>query len=198
MAGVEAIQHLTNQLSRLPGVGKKTAQRLAFHIVSMPEEEVRELAVSIFNGKKKVHYCPVCGNFTDVDPCAICADPKRRHDIVCVVRDARDVNALERMREFDGLYHVLGGVISPMDGIGPDDIRIRELMTRLAAGEINEVVLATNPDVEGEATAAYISRLIKPMGIKVTRIAHGVPVGGELEYTDEVTLLRAFQGRTTL
>lgn len=198
MAGVEAIQHLTNQLSRLPGVGKKTAQRLAFHIVSMPEEEVRELAVSIFNGKKKVHYCPVCGNFTDVDPCAICADPKRRHDIVCVVRDARDVYALERMREFDGLYHVLGGVISPMDGVGPDDIRIRELMTRLAAGEINEVVLATNPDVEGEATAAYISRLIKPMGIKVTRIAHGVPVGGELEYTDEVTLLRAFQGRTTL
>ena len=198
MAGVEAIQHLTNQLSRLPGVGKKTAQRLAFHIVSMPEDEVRELAVSIFNGKKKVHYCPVCGNFTDVDPCAICADPKRRHDIVCVVRDARDVYALERMREFDGLYHVLGGVISPMDGIGPDDIRIRELMTRLAAGEINEVVLATNPDVEGEATAAYISRLIKPMGVKVTRIAHGVPVGGELEYTDEVTLLRAFQGRTTL
>lgn len=198
MAGVEAIQHLTNQLSRLPGIGKKTAQRLAFHIVSMPEEEVRELAVSIFNGKKKVHYCPVCGNFTDVDPCAICADPKRRHDIVCVVRDARDVNALERMREFDGLYHVLGGVISPMDGIGPDDIRIRELMTRLAGGEINEVVLATNPDVEGEATAAYISRLIKPMGVKVTRIAHGVPVGGELEYTDEVTLLKAFQGRTTL
>ncbi len=198
MAGVEAIQHLTNQLSRLPGIGKKTAQRLAFHIVSMPEEEVRELAVSIFNGKKKVHYCPVCGNFTDVDPCAICADPKRRHDIVCVVRDARDVNALERMREFDGLYHVLGGVISPMDGIGPDDIRIRELMTRLAGGEINEVVLATNPDVEGEATAAYISRLIKPMGVKVTRIAHGVPVGGELEYTDEVTLLKAFQGRTIL
>ena len=198
MAGVEAIQHLTNQLSRLPGVGKKTAQRLAFHIVSMPEDEVRELAVSIFNGKKKVHYCPVCGNFTDVDPCAICQDPKRRHDIVCVVRDARDVNALERMREFDGLYHVLGGVISPMDGVGPDDIRIRELMTRLASGEITEVVLATNPDVEGEATAAYISRLIKPMGVKVTRIAHGVPVGGELEYTDEVTLLRAFQGRTTL
>ena len=198
MAGVEAIQHLTNQLSRLPGVGKKTAQRLAFHIVSMPEDEGWELAVSIFNGKKKVHYCPVCGNFTDVDPCAICQDPKRRHDIVCVVRDARDVNALERMREFDGLYHVLGGVISPMDGVGPDDIRIRELMSRLASGEITEVVLATNPDVEGEATAAYISRLIKPMGVKVTRIAHGVPVGGELEYTDEVTLLRAFQGRTTL
>ena len=198
MAGVEAIQHLTNQLSRLPGIGKKTAQRLAFHIVGMPEEEVRELAVSIFNGKKKVHFCPVCGNFTDVDPCAICSDPERRPDIVCVVRDARDVNALERMREYDGLYHVLGGVISPMDGVGPDDIRIRELMTRLASGEIKEVVLATNPDVEGEATAAYISRLLKPMGVTVTRIAHGVPVGGELEYTDEVTLLRAFQGRITL
>ncbi len=198
MAGVEAIQLLTNQLSRLPGIGRKTAQRLAFHIVSMPENEVRELAVSIYNGKKKVHFCPVCGNLTDVDPCAICRDPERRHDIVCVVRDARDVNAIERMREYDGLYHVLGGVISPMDNIGPDDIRIRELMTRLAAGEIQEVVLATNPDVEGEATAAYISRLIKPMGVTVTRIAHGVPVGGELEYTDEVTLLRAFQGRTKL
>ena len=198
MAGVEAISQLTNQLSRLPGIGRKTAQRLAFHIIGMPEDEVRELAVSIFNGKKKVHFCPICGNFTDVDPCAICADPERRHDIVCVVKDARDVNALERMREFNGLYHVLGGVISPMDGVGPDDIRIRELMSRLASGEIQEVVLATNPDVEGEATAAYISRLIKPMGVKVTRIAHGVPVGGELEYTDEVTLLRAFQGRTTL
>ena len=198
MAGVEAISQLTNQLSRLPGIGRKTAQRLAFHIISMPEEEVRELAVSIYNGKKKVHFCPVCGNFTDVDPCAICADPERRHDIVCVVKDARDVNALERMRDYNGLYHVLGGVISPMDGVGPDDIRIRELLTRLSGGEIQEVVLATNPDVEGEATAAYISRLLKPMGVKVTRIAHGVPVGGELEYTDEVTLLRAFQGRTTV
>lgn len=198
MAGVEAIQQLTNQLSRLPGIGKKTAQRLAFHIVGMPEEEVRALAVSIYNGKKKVHFCPVCGNFTDVDPCAICADADRRRDIVCVVRDARDVNAMERMREYNGLYHVLGGVISPMDGVGPDDIRIRELLSRLSSGEIQEVVLATNPDVEGEATAAYLSRLIKPLGVKVTRIAHGVPVGGELEYTDEVTLLRAFQGRTTL
>lgn len=198
MAGVEAIEHLTNQLSRLPGIGKKTAQRLAFHIIGMPEDEVRELAVSIFNGKKKVHFCPICGNFTDTDPCAICADAERRHDIVCVVRDARDVNAMERMREYNGLYHVLGGVISPMDGVGPDDIRIRELLSRLSSGEIQEVVLATNPDVEGEATAAYLSRLIKPLGVKVTRIAHGVPVGGELEYTDEVTLLRAFQGRTTL
>ena len=195
MAEVEAISRLVNQLSRLPGIGRKTAQRLAYHIIGLPEEQVRELAVAIFNGKKQIHFCPICGNYTDVDPCAICSDSERQHDIVCVVRDPRDVNAMERMRDYNGLYHVLHGVISPMDGVGPDDIRIRELMSRLAEGEIQEVVLATNPDVEGEATAAYISRLIKPMGIKVTRIAQGVPVGGELEYTDEVTLLRAFQGR---
>ena len=195
MAEIEAIARLVNQLSKLPGVGRKTAQRLAYHIIALPEDQVRELAAAIFNGKKQIHFCPICGNYTDTDPCPICADSSRRKDIVCVVRDPRDVNALERMREYDGLYHVLHGVISPMDGVGPDDIRIRELMSRLASGEIKEVVLATNPDVEGEATAAYISRLIKPMGVKVTRIAHGVPIGGELEYTDEVTLLRAFQGR---
>ena len=198
MAEIEAIAKLVNQLSKLPGVGRKTAQRLAYHIIALPEDQVRELAVAIFNGKKQIHFCPICGNYTDTDPCPICADSSRRKDIVCVVRDPRDVNALERMREYDGLYHVLHGVISPMDGVGPDDIRIRELMSRLASGAIKEVVLATNPDVEGEATAAYISRLIKPMGVKVTRIAHGVPIGGELEYTDEVTLLRAFQGRTEL
>ena len=198
MAEIEAIAKLVNQLSKLPGVGRKTAQRLAYHIIDLPEDQVRELAVAIFNGKKQIHFCPICGNYTDTDPCPICADSSRRKDIVCVVRDPRDVNALERMREYDGLYHVLHGVISPMDGVGPDDIRIRELMSRLASGEIKEVVLATNPDVEGEATAAYISRLIKPMGVKVTRIAHGVPIGGELEYTDEVTLLRAFQGRTEI
>lgn len=198
MAEIEAIAKLVNQLSKLPGVGRKTAQRLAYHIIALPEDQVRELAVAIFNGKKQIHFCPICGNYTDTDPCSICADSSRRRDIVCVVRDPRDVNALERMREYDGMYHVLHGVISPMDGVGPDDIRIRELMTRLASGEIKEVVLATNPDVEGEATAAYISRLIKPMGVKVTRIAHGVPIGGELEYTDEVTLLRAFQGRTEI
>ena len=195
MAEIEAIAKLVNQLSKLPGVGRKTAQRLAYHIIALPEDQVRELAVAIFNGKKQIHFCPICGNYTDTDPCPICADSSRRKDIVCVVRDPRDVNALERMREYDGLYHVLHGVISPMYGVGPDDVRIRELMSRLASGEIKEVVLATNPDVEGEATAAYISRLIKPMGVKVTRIAHGVPIGGELEYTDEVTLLRAFQGR---
>ena len=198
MAEIEAIARLVNQLSKLPGVGRKTAQRLAYHILSLPEEQVRELASAIFNGKKQIHLCPVCGNYTDTDPCPICSDSDRRRDIVCVVRDPRDVNAMERMREYNGMYHVLHGVISPMDGIGPDDIRIRELMTRLSSGEIQEVVLATNPDVEGEATAAYISRLIKPMGVKVTRIAHGVPIGGELEYTDEVTLLRAFQGRQEL
>ena len=198
MAEIEAIAKLVNQLSRLPGVGRKTAQRLAYHIIALPEDQVRELAAAIYNGKKQIHFCPICGNYTDTDSCAICQDSSRRHDIVCVVRDPRDVNAMERMREYNGLYHVLHGVISPMDGVGPDDIRIRELMSRLAGGEIQEVVLATNPDVEGEATAAYISRLIKPMGVKVTRIAHGVPIGGELEYTDEVTLLRAFEGRTEL
>ena len=195
MAGIEAIDHLSLELSRLPGVGKKSAQRLAYHIISMKEEDVRELAVSIWNAKKKVHSCPVCGNFTDTDICPVCSDSNRRRDIVCVVKDARDVNAIERTRDYSGLYHVLGGVISPMDGVGPDDIRIRELMTRIGQGEIREVVLATNPDVEGEATAAYISRLIKPMGITVSRIAHGVPVGGELEFTDEITLMRALQGR---
>ena len=195
MAGIEAIDKLSNELSRLPGIGKKTAQRLAFHIVGLPEEQVRELAVAIYNGKKNVHLCPVCYNLTDREICSVCGDDGRDRSIICVVKDARDVNALERVRDYNGMYHVLGGVISPMDGIGPDDIRIRELMSRLASGEVKEVVLATNPDVEGEATASYISRLIKPMGIKVTRIAHGVPVGGELEYTDEITLLRAFEGR---
>ena len=195
MAGVEAIAKLINQLSRLPGIGQKTAQRLAYHIIGLPEDQVRDLAVAIFNGKKQVHFCSVCGNYTDVDPCAICTDSKRDHSVICVVKSPRDVNAMERMRDFNGVYHVLHGVISPMDGVGPDDIRIRELLARLAGGEVKEVVLATNPDIEGEATASYISRLIKPMGIRVTRIAHGVPVGGDLEYTDEVTLLRAFQGR---
>ena len=195
MAGIEAIDRLTLQLSRLPGIGKKTAQRLAFHIVGMPEEEVRDLASAIYNGKKKIHSCPVCGNLTDSEICSVCSDTTRSREVVCVVKDARDVNALERIREYNGLYHVLGGVISPMDGIGPDDIRIKELLARLGSGEIKEVVLATNPDVEGEATASYLSRLIKPMGVKVTRIAHGVPVGGELEYTDEITLMQAFNGR---
>ena len=197
MADVEAISRLVNQLSKLPGIGRKTAQRLAYHIMSQPEEQVRELAVAIFNGKKQVHFCPVCGNFTDVDPCNICSDTNRRRDVICVVKDPRDVNAMERMRDYNGLYHVLHGVISPMEGIGPDDIRIRELMARLSG--IKEVILATNPDIEGEATAAYIARLLKPFeDIKVTRIAHGVPIGGDLEYTDEVTLSRAIRARTEI
>ena len=195
---VEAIQKLVNQLSRLPGIGPKTAQRLAYHILDMDEAGVRELAVTIFTTKKQIRACPVCGNYTDRESCDICGDTSRRRDMICVVKDPRDVNALERMREYNGMYHVLHGVISPMDGIGPDDIRIRELMSRLASGEVTEVILATNPDVEGEATASYIARLIRPMGINVTRIAHGVPVGGDLEYTDEITLLRAFQGRQEL
>lgn len=194
MNDIQPIAKLVNQLSRLPGIGRKTAARLAYHIIALPEDQVRDLAVAIFNGKKQVHFCPVCGDYTDTDPCGRCADPKRDRSILCVVKDPRDVAAMERMRDFNGLYHVLHGVISPMDGIGPDDIRIRELMTRLSSGEVREVVLATNPDIEGEATAAYIARLVKPLA-KVTRIAHGVPVGGELEYTDEVTLSKAFENR---
>ena len=195
---IEPIARMVNQLSKLPGVGQKTAQRLAYYIISLPEEQVRELADSIFNGKKQVKYCSVCGNYATDDPCEMCRNDDRRNGQLCVVKDPRDVAAMERMREFGGQYHVLHGVISPMQGIGPDDIRIRELMARLASEPVEEVILATNPDVEGEATAAYIARLIKPMGIKVTRIAHGIPVGADLEYTDEVTLSRAFSGRSEL
>jgi len=196
MAGQsEPISRMVNQLSRLPGIGQKTAQRLAYHIIALPEEQVKELAVAIFNGKMQIRLCDVCGNYTDQDKCAVCRDDDRHGGELCVVKDPRDVAAIERVRDYHGLYHVLHGTISPMDGVGPDDIRIRELLARLGSGEITEVILATNPDIEGEATAAYISRLIKPMGVKVTRIAHGVPVGGDLEYTDEVTLSRAIEGR---
>ena len=195
---IEPIARMVNQLSKLPGIGQKTAQRLAYYIVGMPEEQVRELAVAIFNGKKQVHFCSVCGNYTNEDPCPICASDDRKNGQLCVVRDPRDVAAMERMRDYNGQYHVLHGVISPMQGIGPDDIRIRELLSRLTDGTITEVILATNPDVEGEATAAYIARLIKPMGIRVTRIAHGIPVGADLEYTDEVTLSKAFSGRSEM
>ena len=195
---IEPIARMVNQLSKLPGIGQKTAQRLAYYIVGLPEEQVRELAVAIFNGKKQVHFCSVCGNYTNEDPCPICSSDERKNGQLCVVRDPRDVAAMERMRDYGGQYHVLHGVISPMQGIGPDDIRIRELLSRLTDGTITEVILATNPDVEGEATAAYIARLIKPMGIRVTRIAHGIPVGADLEYTDEVTLSKAFSGRSEM
>ena len=189
------LSKLIAELNKLPGIGGKSAQRLAFHILSLSDEEAKQLADTIVEAKTKMHYCSICGNLTDVDPCPICIDASRDGRVVCVVESPRDVSAMERIREYNGLYHVLHGVISPMDGIGPDDIRIRELMSRLSDGEIQEVVLATNPDVEGEATAAYISRLIKPMGIRVTRIAHGVPVGSDLEYADEITLSKAMEGR---
>ena len=195
---IEPIARMVNQLSKLPGIGQKTAQRLAYYIVGLPEDQVRELAVAIFNGKKQVHFCSVCGNYTNEDPCPICASDDRKNGQLCVVRDPRDVAAMERMRDYNGQYHVLHGVISPMQGVGPDDIRIRELLSRLTDGSITEVILATNPDVEGEATAAYIARLIKPLGIRVTRIAHGIPVGADLEYPDEVTLSKAFSGRSEM
>ena len=198
MADVEAIAKLVNQLSKLPGIGRKTAQRLAYHIISLPEDQVRELAVSIFNGKKQVHFCPVCGNFTDVDPCAICSDSSRRRDILCVVRDPRDVNAMERMRDYNGLYHVLHGLISPMDGVGAEQLCIKELLARIQAGGVKEIIMATNPTVEGEATAMYVAKLVKPLGVKATRLAYGLPVGSNLEYADEVTLGRSLANRGEL
>lgn len=190
---------LVGELSKLPGIGSKTAQRLAFHILSLEDQEAESLADSIREAKHAMHYCSVCGNLTDRDPCSICSDASRRRDVVCVVESPRDVMAMERIREFNGQYHVLNGVISPMEGIGPEDINLRSLITRLQKEpEISEVILATNPNIEGEATAMYIARLLKPSGIKVTRIAHGLPVGGDLEYADEITLLKAVEGRTEL
>lgn len=192
---IEPIARMISQLARLPGIGQKSAQRLAYAIIDMPKEQVRELAEAIWQGKKAVKYCSLCGNYTQEDPCTICSDPARRNGVLCVVRDPRDVLALERMRDYKGGYHVLHGTISPMEGVGPEDIRIKELLARIESEEIKEVILATNPDIEGEATAAYIARLLKPMGVLVTRIAHGLPVGGDLEYTDEVTLSKAIEGR---
>ena len=192
---IEAINALTMQLARLPGIGAKSAQRLAYHILDMPEGNARELAAAITRARDAVRYCPICGNYTDVEPCAICADAARKSDVLCVVRDARDVFAMEKLREFRGKYHVLHGTISPMDGIGPDDIRIKELLQRVEQEGVNEVILATNPDVEGEATASYIARLLKPKGVRVTRIAHGIPIGGNLQYLDQMTLLKAVEGR---
>ena len=197
MAQLEPIAKMVAQLSRLPGVGTKSAQRLAYHIISMPLEDVRELATAIYSGRKSIRYCSVCGNYSTDELCDICRDERRHNGQLCVVRDPRDVAAIERMRDFQGLYHVLHGAISPMLGIGPGDIRLKELMERLQ-GDVNEVIIATNSSLEGETTAMYISKLIKPAGIKVSRIASGVPVGGDLEYIDEVTLLRALEGRTEL
>ena len=191
----EPIQRIALALSRLPGIGQKSALRLAYHIVSLPEDQVHDLSSALWEGRKAIHFCARCGNYTEGELCDVCADPERRSDQLCVVRDPKDVAAFERMRDYKGLYHVLGGTLSPMNGIGPEDIRIRELLARLSSENVEEVILATNPDIEGEATAAYIARLVKPLGVRVTRIAHGVPVGSDLEYADEVTLAKAFEGR---
>lgn len=198
MSTIEPIERLTTQLARLPGIGRKTAARLAYHILDVPREQADELAGAITAAREQIHDCPICGTYTDTTPCAICADDARDRRVLCVVSDARDVTAMERTREFRGRYHVLHGVLSPMDGIGPNDIRINELIERVKADGVNEVILATDPDVEGEATASYIARLLKPMGVNCTRIAHGIPIGGNLEYTDEVTLAKALEGRRTM
>lgn len=198
MVTIEPIEKLTTQLARLPGIGHKTAQRLAYHILGVPEAQALELADAIIAARRDVHDCPICDTYTDVTPCAICADEKRDGSVICVVCDPRDVTAMEKTREFSGKYHVLQGVLSPMDGVGPNDIRINELVERVKKGGVREVILATNPDVEGEATASYIARLLKPMGVACTRIAHGIPIGGNLEYTDEVTLAKALEGRRAI
>ncbi len=193
-----SIEKLIEAFERLPSIGNKTAARLAFHILDASEEETNEFINAITNAKKNLKYCSVCFNISDTEPCNICGNPARDHSIICVVEDVRDVVAMERTHEFKGVYHVLHGSISPMNGIGPDDIKIKELLARLMEGEVKELILATNPRVEGEATAMYISKLVKPLGVKVTRIAHGIPVGGDLEYTDEVTLGKALEGRREL
>ena len=185
----------SEQFARLPGIGSKTAQRLAFQVLSMPQEQAQEFADAILDAKRSIHTCPVCQNLTDEEMCPICADETRDHSTICVVAEPRDVIAMERSREYTGVYHVLHGVISPLNHVGPDDIRIRELLARLQDGSVQEVIMATNPDTEGEATAMYLSRLLRPIGVKVTRLAYGIPVGSQLEYADEVTLLRALEGR---
>lgn len=192
------LNKLINELSKLPGIGGKTAQRLAFHILSMDKNEVFGLADAIRDAKESMKYCSVCGNLTDTDPCNICSDENRDKSTICVVESPKDVAAMEKIREYKGYYHVLHGAISPMDGIGPDDINLKSLIPRLRDENVKELIIATNPNIEGEATAMYIARLIKPSGIKVSRIAHGIPVGGDLEYADEVTLLKAVEGRREL
>ena len=189
---------LTECFARLPGIGRKSAQRLAFHILRMPKEEAKAFANAILEAREKIGYCETCKNITDTPRCAICSDETRDKSTVCVVEDPRDVIAIERTKEYHGLYHVLGGLISPMDGIGPENLFIKELLARLGDGTVKEVIMATNPTVEGEATAMYLSRLIKPMDIKVSRLAYGIPVGGNLEYADEVTLYRAIEGRSLM
>lgn len=197
-AQYEPIETMAAELNRLPGIGKKTALRLAYHIAGLPLDDVRNLATALWQGRKAIRCCVSCGNYASEDLCSVCANEQRHNGQICVVRDPRDVAAIERMHAYGGLYHVLHGTLSPMDGVGPGDIRIKELTERVAAEDVTEVILATNPDVEGEATASYIARLLKPTGVTCTRIAHGLPVGGDLEYTDEVTLQKALEGRREL
>ncbi|WP_084955483.1 recombination mediator RecR [Thermoactinospora rubra] len=192
------VQNLIDELGQLPGVGPKSAQRIAFHLLAADPADVKRLAHALLEVKEKVRFCRTCGNVASDEECRICRDPRRDTHVICVVEEPKDVVAIEKTREFRGTYHVLGGAISPIDGVGPDDLRIRELMTRLADGRVTELILATDPNLEGEATATYLARLIKPMGVKVTRLASGLPVGGDLEYADEVTLGRAFEGRRLL
>lgn len=189
-----AIEKLIEEFAKLPGIGKKTAQRLALFVLNLPKEEVEEFAQALITARGTIKYCSICGSFTESDPCAICSNPNRDKSIICVVENPKDIMTVERVREFNGVYHVLHGTISPMAGRGPEDIKLRELIRRIN-GEVDEVIVATNPNVEGEATAMYISKILKPLGAKVTRIAHGIPVGGDLEYIDEVTLSKALEGR---
>ena len=193
-----SIEKLIESFEKLPSIGHKTAQRLAFYMLDISNEEAEEFTNSIINAKKNLHFCSKCFNISDTDPGNICSNPKRDEGTICVVEDVRDVIAMERTHEYGGVYHVLHGTISPMNGVGPDDIKIKELLTRVMGGNISEVILATNPRVEGEATTMYVSKLLKPMGIKTTRIARGIPIGGDLEYTDEVTLTKALEGRSEL
>jgi len=191
-----AILKLIEEFEKLPGIGHKTAQRLAYHVLNQPINKVESLSNAIIEAKKKIKFCSVCSNLTETDPCGICENPKRDKTIICIVENSKDIIAVERMREYKGQYHVLNGVISPMAGVGPNDINIKGLLTRINENDsIKEIILATNPNIEGEATAIYISKLLKPLGLKVTRIAHGIPVGGDLEYADEVTLAKALEGR---
>ena len=192
------VAKLIKELNKLPGIGPKTAQRLAFHILKYNDKEIQSLTEAIIEAKTSIKLCSRCCNLTDIDPCVICIADNRDKEIICVVEDPRDVVALQRTREYKGLYHVLHGVISPMDNVGPENLRIKELLQRLGDGNVKEIVMAINPTVEGEATAMYIARLIHPFGIKITRIAHGIPVGGDLEYIDEITLARAFEGRRSM
>lgn len=195
---IRPLANLYEQLRRLPGVGSKTALRLAYHIIDMPAEEVRQLTEALSNAKKSIHYCSQCYNLTDGEKCSVCSDPNRDRFTICVVEQPQDIAAMERSRGYNGLYHVLHGVLSPLDGVGPDKLKIRELFQRLQQESISEIIIATNSDVEGEATAAYLSQLLKPIGITVSRIAHGLPMGGDLEYADEVTLSKALENRRVM